>query len=117
MKKLLATILLSVFALTVSAATDTVWPNNPGRGTMDTSLVAKTETHPLEKHLQEMNVCFVLTKIDGVPARLIVMSGSPEQYSNVDFLCRMAEEYGGVDKSFVYNTVDGKSVRTSKDCN
>ena len=117
MKKLLATILLSVFALTASAATDTRWPNTPGRGTMDTSLVAKVKTHPLEKHLQDMNVNFVLTKTNGVPSRLIVMSGSPEQYNNVDFLCRMAEEYGGVDKSFVYKTVDGRSVRTSKDCN
>jgi len=126
MKKLLRTILLSVTGLVlliaviasnVSAATDTMWPNNLGRGTMDTSLVTKVEAHPLEKHLQDMKVNFVLTKIDGVPARLIVISGSPEQYSDVDFLCRMAEEYGGVNKSFVYKTVDGKSTRTSKDCN
>ena len=117
MKNLLATILLFAFALTASAATDTMWPNNPGRGTMDTSLVTKTETHPLEKHLQDMSVNFILTKTDGVPARLIVMSGSPGQYNNVDFLCRMAEEYGGINKSFVYTTVDGKSTRTSKDCN
>jgi hypothetical protein len=116
MKKLPAIVLLSAFALTVSAATDTMWPNNPGRGTMDTSLVTKTESHPLEKHLQDMEVSFVLTKTDGVPNRLIVMSGSPEQYSDVDFLCRMAKEYGGVNKTFVYKTVDGKTVRTSKDC-
>lgn len=117
MKKLLATILLSLFALTASAATDTMWPNNPGRGTMDTSLVAKVEMHPLEQHLNDVKVNFVLTKTNGVPTRLIIMSGSPEQYNDVNFLCRMAEEYGGVDKTFVYKTVDSKSVRTSKDCN
>jgi len=116
MKKLLATILLSAFALTASAATDTMWPN-AGAGIMDTTLVAKTKMHPLEKHLQEMKVNFALTKIDGVPNRLIVMSGSPEQYSDASFLCRMAEEYGGVNKTFVYKTVDDKMVRTSKDCN
>jgi len=116
MKKLLAIVLLSAFVFSATAATDTMWPNNSGRGSMDTSLVTKAEVLPLEEHLTKMEVNFVLTKTDGSPNRLIVVSGSPDPYNDVNFLCRVAEEYGGVNEVFVYKTVDGKTVRTFKNC-
>lgn len=112
MKKILAAIALA--AITYNASADTMWQNE-GRGIVDPSLVAKVEASSLELHLQEVKVNFVLTKISGVPSRLIVMSGGPDRYKDVNFLCSMAAEHGGVEKVIVYN--DEKRTRLEKRCN
>lgn len=112
MKKLLTAVLLASMS-SVAFAADTMWPNK-GAGIIDPTLVAKVETHPLEKHLENMNVNFALAKTDGVPARLIVMSGSPKQYTDVNFLCRMAEEYGGVNHVIAYESVDESEGASEK---
>ena len=92
MKKLIAAIVLA--AVTFGASADTMWPND-GRGKADVTHATKSKMHPLAQHLTDMGVSFGLKKRDGVPVYLIVLGG-PDEYKNVDFLCKMAKEYGGV---------------------